>query len=219
VNWSVSLPSSVFGFVECVFGTPSLLFLCFEESLSMGKKLYVGNLPYSVRDGDLEQAFGQFGAVTSAKVMMERDTGRSKGFGFVEMGTDEEAVAAVNGMNGQPLGGRSIVVNEARPMEDRPPRTGGFGGGGGGRREGGGGGYGGGAGGGGGYGGGGGGYGGGAGGGGGYGGGGGGGRREGGGGYGGGGGGESGFRSPYGSGPRGGSGGGRREGGGGGGSY
>ena len=168
----------------------------------MGKKLYVGNLPYSVRDGDLEQAFGQFGAVTSAKVMMERDTGRSKGFGFVEMGTDEEAVAAVNGMNGQPLGGRSIVVNEARPMEDRPPRTGGFGGGGGGRREGGGGGYGGGAGGGGGYGGGGG-----------------GGRREGGGGYGGGGGGESGFRSPYGSGPRGGSGGGRREGGGGGGSY
>ena len=171
----------------------------------MGKKLYVGNLPYSVRDGDLEQAFGQFGAVTSAKVMMERDTGRSKGFGFVEMGTDEEAVAAVNGMNGQPLGGRSIVVNEARPMEDRPPRTGGFGGGGGGRREGGGG-YGGGAGGGGG-----GGYGGGGGGG--YGGGGGGGRREG-----GGGGGESGFRSPYGSGPRGGSGGGggRREGGGGG---
>ena len=173
----------------------------------MGKKLYVGNLPYSVRDGDLEQAFGQFGAVTSAKVMMERDTGRSKGFGFVEMGTDEEAVAAVNGMNGQPLGGRSIVVNEARPMEDRPPRTGGFGGGGGGgRREGGGGGggYGGGAGGGGGYGGGGGGYGGGGG----------GGRREG-----GGGGGESGFRSPYGSGPRGGGsggGGGRREGGGGG---
>jgi hypothetical protein len=173
----------------------------------MGKKLYVGNLPYSVRDGDLEQAFGQFGAVTSAKVMMERDTGRSKGFGFVEMGTDEEAVAAVNGMNGQPLGGRSIVVNEARPMEDRPPRTGGFGGGGG-RREGGGG-YGGGAGGGYGGGGGGGGYGGGGGGG--YGGGGGGGRRE------GGGGGESGFRSPYGSGPRGGSGGGggRREGGGG----
>jgi len=98
----------------------------------MGKKLYVGNLPYSVRDGDLEQAFGQFGAVTSAKVMMERDTGRSKGFGFVEMGTDDEAAAAVNGMNGQPLGGRSIVVNEARPMEDRPPRSGGFGGGGGG---------------------------------------------------------------------------------------
>lgn len=103
----------------------------------MGKKLYVGNLPYSVRDGDLEQAFGQFGSVTSAKVMMERDTGRSKGFGFVEMGTDEEAQSAINGMNGQPLGGRSVVVNEARPMEERPPRSGGFGGGG--RREGGGG--------------------------------------------------------------------------------
>jgi RNA recognition motif-containing protein len=116
------------------------LFLCLEESLSMGKKLYVGNLPYSVRDGDLEQAFGQFGSVTSAKVMMERDTGRSKGFGFVEMGTDEEAQSAINGMNGQPLGGRSVVVNEARPMEERPPRSGGGGFGGGGRREGGGGG-------------------------------------------------------------------------------
>jgi hypothetical protein len=177
----------------------------------MGNKLYVGNLPYSVRDGDLEQAFGEFGAVTSAKVMMERDTGRSKGFGFVEMGSDDEAQAAINGMNGQPLGGRNVVVNEARPMEARPPRTGGggFGGGGGGygggRREGGGGGYGGGREGGGGFGGGregGGGYGG-------------GGRREGGGGYGGGEGGGGGFRSPYGAGPRGG--GGRREGGGGGG--
>lgn len=106
----------------------------------MGNKLYVGNLAYSVRDSDLEQAFGEFGAVTSAKVMMERDTGRSKGFGFVEMGSDQEAQAAINGMNGQPLGGRSVVVNEARPMEARP-RTGGYGGGGGGgRREGGGGG-------------------------------------------------------------------------------
>lgn len=97
----------------------------------MGNKLYVGNLPYSVRDEDLQQSFGQFGAVTSAKVMMERDTGRSKGFGFVEMASDAEAQAAINGMNGQPLGGRSVVVNEARPMEARPPRTGGFGGGGG----------------------------------------------------------------------------------------
>ena len=117
----------------------------------MGNKLYVGNLPYSVRDSDLEQSFGQFGAVTSAKVMMERDTGRSKGFGFVEMASDAEAQAAVEGMNGQPLGGRSLVVNEARPMEARrPPRSGGGGfgggggggyggGGGGGRREGGGG--------------------------------------------------------------------------------
>jgi len=99
----------------------------------MGNKLYVGNLPYTVRDGDLEQSFSQFGAVTSAKVMMERDTGRSKGFGFVEMGSDAEAQAAIEGMNGQPMGGRSLVVNEARPMEPRrPPRSGGFGGGGGG---------------------------------------------------------------------------------------
>jgi hypothetical protein len=148
----------------------------------MGNKLYVGNLPYSVRDGDLEQAFGAFGAVTSAKVMMERDTGRSKGFGFVEMGSDAEAQAAIEGMNGQPMGGRSLVVNEARPMEPRRPGGGGgFGGGGGGyggggRREGGGG-YGG------------------------------GGRREGGGGYGASrreGGGDGNFRSPYGNGPRGG---------------
>lgn len=173
----------------------------------MGNKLYVGNLPYSVRDSDLEQAFGQFGAVTSAKVMMERDTGRSKGFGFVEMGSDAEAQAAIQGMNGQPLGGRGIVVNEARPMEPRPPRSGGgFGGGGGGGygggRSGGGGGYGGGGGGG---------YGGGReGGGGGYGGGG----RGDGGGYGGGGRGEGGFRSPYGTGSRNGGGSGGRSGGG-----
>ncbi|RSZ42408.1 MULTISPECIES: RNA-binding protein [unclassified Variovorax] len=101
----------------------------------MGKKLYVGNLAYSVRDNDLEQAFGEFGAIVSAKVMMERDTGRSKGFGFVEMGTDAEALAAIEAMNGQPLQGRALTVNEARPMEARPPRTGGgggYGGGGGG---------------------------------------------------------------------------------------
>ena len=172
----------------------------------MGNKLYVGNLPYSVRDSDLEQAFGQFGSVTSAKVMMERDTGRSKGFGFVEMGSDAEAQAAIQGMNGQPLGGRGIVVNEARPMEPRPPRSGGGfgGGGGGGGRSGGGGGYGGGGGGG---------YGGGReGGGGGYGGGG----RGDGGGYGGGGRSEGGFRSPYGTGSRNGGGSGGRSGGGGG---
>ena len=95
----------------------------------MGNKLYVGNLAYSVRDESLQQSFSQFGSVTSAKVMMDRDTGRSKGFGFVEMGTDAEAQAAINGMNGQPLEGRAIVVNEARPREERP---GGFGGGGGG---------------------------------------------------------------------------------------
>ena len=95
----------------------------------MGNKLYVGNLPYTVRDEDLQQSFSAYGVVNSAKVMMERDTGRSKGFGFVEMGSDAEAQAAVEGMNGQSLGGRSLVVNEARPMEARPPRTGGYGGG------------------------------------------------------------------------------------------
>jgi RNA recognition motif. (a.k.a. RRM, RBD, or RNP domain) len=160
----------------------------------MGNKLYVGNLAYSIRDEDLQQSFSQFGTVTSAKVMMDRDTGRSKGFGFVEMGSDAEAQSAINGMNGQPLQGRALVVNEARPREERP---GGFGGGGG--RSGGGG-----------YGGGGGGYGGGgSGGGGGYGGGG-GGRSGGGGGYGGGGGGRSGGGGGYGGG------GGSRSGGGGG---
>ncbi|CAN7667826.1 MULTISPECIES: RNA recognition motif domain-containing protein [unclassified Variovorax] len=104
----------------------------------MGKKLYVGNLAYSVRDDTLEQAFGQYGSVASAKVMMERDSGRSKGFGFVEMSSDAEALAAIEGLNGQSLEGRSLTVNEARPMEPRSP--GGFGGGGG--RSGGGGGYG-----------------------------------------------------------------------------
>ena len=98
----------------------------------MGNKLYVGNLPYSYRDSDMEQAFSQFGSVSSAKVMMERDTGRSKGFGFVEMGSDAEAQAAIAGMKGQQVGGRGLVVNEARPMEARPPRSGGYGGGGGG---------------------------------------------------------------------------------------
>jgi len=108
----------------------------------MGNKLYVGNLPYSFRDEDLQQAFAAHGTVTSAKVMMERDTGRSKGFGFVEMGSDAEAQAAINGMNGQQYGGRGLVVNEARPMEPRAPRSGGDFGGGGGRSGGGGGGYG-----------------------------------------------------------------------------
>jgi len=155
----------------------------------VGNKLYVGNLAYSIRDESLHEAFSQFGAVTSAKVMMDRETGRSKGFGFVEMGSDAEAQAAINGMNGQPLEGRPLVVNEARPREERP---GGFGGAprspyGGGRSGGGGGGYGGGGGGG--YGGGGGGYGGGG-----------GGRSGGGGGYGGGGGGRSGGGGGYGGG-------------------
>lgn len=120
----------------------------------MGNKLYVGNLAYSVRDQDLNDAFSQFGAVSSAKVMMDRETGRSKGFGFVEMSSDAEAQAAINGLNGQPVAGRAVVVNEARPREERPAgfrspygggNAGGGGGGGGfggGRREGGGGGYG-----------------------------------------------------------------------------
>lgn len=95
----------------------------------MGNKLYVGNLPYGVRDADLEQAFAPFGSVTSAKVMMERDTGRSKGFGFVEMGSPAEAQAAIAGLHGQNHGGRDLVVNIARPMEPRAPRSGGFGGG------------------------------------------------------------------------------------------
>ena len=99
----------------------------------MGNKLYVGNLAYSVRDESLQTAFGQFGTVTSAKVMMDRETGRSKGFGFVEMSSPAEATAAMNAMNGQPLEGRAVVVNEARPREERPGGFGGGGGGGGGR--------------------------------------------------------------------------------------
>lgn len=100
----------------------------------MGNKLYVGNLPYSFNDTDLERTFSAFGSVNSAKVMMDRDSGRSKGFGFVEMSSDAEANAAVEGLNGKDFGGRGIVVNEARPMEPRAPRSGGYGGGGGGRR-------------------------------------------------------------------------------------
>jgi RNA recognition motif-containing protein len=90
----------------------------------VGNKLYVGNLAYSVSDDILQQRFGEFGTVSSAKVMMDRDTGRSKGFGFVEMGSDQEAQAAIRSLNGQSIDGRAIVVNEARPKEG-----GGFGGG------------------------------------------------------------------------------------------
>ncbi len=97
----------------------------------MENKLYVGNLPYTFRDNDLEQAFSAFGGVNSAKVMMERDTGRSKGFGFVEMASAADAQAAIAGLHGKSQGGRDLVVNIARPMEARPPRSGGgFGGGG-----------------------------------------------------------------------------------------
>ena len=92
----------------------------------MGKKLYVGNLPFTATDQDLNDMFSQTGQVTSAKVIMDRESGRSKGFGFVEMNTDEEAANAVTQFNGADFNGRPIVVNEARPME---PRTGGGGGG------------------------------------------------------------------------------------------
>lgn len=103
----------------------------------MGKKLYVGNLSYSVSSSDLEQLFSQFGSVQSAQVVQDRDTGRSKGFGFVEMGSDAEAQAAIQGLHEKDHEGRPLTVNEARPREDRP---GGGGGGRGGRGGGGGGG-------------------------------------------------------------------------------
>jgi RNA recognition motif-containing protein len=93
----------------------------------MGKRLYVGNLSYRMGDGELSQLFATFGAVNSAQVIMDRDTGRSKGFGFVEMGSDQEAQAAIQGLNGKEIEGRPLTVNEARPKAE------GGGGGGGGR--------------------------------------------------------------------------------------
>ncbi len=95
----------------------------------MNNKLFVGNLPFTVDDAALNHNFSEYGSVQSAKVMMDRETGRSKGFGFVEMASDAEAQSAINGLNGQAISGRAVVVNEARPREERP---GGFGGGGGG---------------------------------------------------------------------------------------
>lgn len=95
----------------------------------MGNRLYVGNLPYSFRDNDMHEVFSAFGSINDAKVMMERDTGRSKGFGFVEMSTEAEAQAAISGLHGQSVGGRALVVNEARPLEPRPARSGGYDGG------------------------------------------------------------------------------------------
>jgi|SRR6516162_3214281 len=101
-------------------------------------KLYVGNLAYSMTDSDLQNLFEQYGAVQSAQVIMDRDTGRSKGFGFVEMGTTEEGQAAIQALNDQEVNGRKLTVNEARPREERGGGgggrgRGGFGGGGGGR--------------------------------------------------------------------------------------
>ena len=100
----------------------------------MAKKLYVGNLSYQVDSSELEQLFGQHGQVLSAQVINDRDTGRSKGFGFVEMANDNEAEAAITALNGQQHNGRALTVNEARPREDRGGGFGGGGGGGGGRR-------------------------------------------------------------------------------------
>ena len=99
----------------------------------MGKKLYIGNLSYEVTDGDLEQMCAPYGTVQSAQVIMDRDTGRSKGFGFVEMGNDQEAQAAIAGLSGQQVGGRTLIVNEARPKDGGGGRGGS--GGGGGRRD------------------------------------------------------------------------------------
>jgi RNA recognition motif-containing protein len=99
----------------------------------MGSKLYVGSLPYSTTEQQLSELFGQHGSVQSAKVITDRFTGQSRGFGFVEMATDEEAQKAITALNGAELGGRTLVVNEARPQEKRS-----FGGGGGGRGSGGG---------------------------------------------------------------------------------
>jgi len=94
----------------------------------MENKLYVGNLPYGFSDNDMQRTFGEFGSVNSAKVIMDRESGRSKGFGFVEMATAAEATAAINALHGQDFGGRDMVVNIAKPMEPRAPRAGGFGG-------------------------------------------------------------------------------------------
>jgi RNA recognition motif-containing protein len=95
----------------------------------MGRKLYVGNLAFGVSDSDLQQMFGAHGTVQSAQVIMDRDTGRSKGFGFVEMGNDQEAQAAIQALNGKESGGRALTVNEPRPKTEGGAR-GGYGGGG-----------------------------------------------------------------------------------------
>lgn len=95
----------------------------------MGKKLYVGNLPFSATEQVLLDTFAQCGTVESAKIITDRDTGRSKGFGFVEMATDDEAQAAINKLNGADYDGRTMSVSEARPMAPRENRGGGFGGG------------------------------------------------------------------------------------------
>ena len=97
--------------------------------MNMAKKLYVGGLPYSTTDDQLRDAFAEAGTVDSATIIIDKMSGRSKGFGFVEMSSEEEAQKAIDMWNGKDFGGRSLTVNEARPMEERPPRTGGNGGG------------------------------------------------------------------------------------------
>jgi RNA recognition motif-containing protein len=99
-----------------------------EEVNSMATKLYVGGLPYSTQEDALKELFAQAGSVVSAVIIMDKMSGRSKGFGFVEMANDEEAQKAVSMFNDQEFEGRKLTVNEARPMEARPPRTGGNGG-------------------------------------------------------------------------------------------
>ena len=99
----------------------------------MGRKLYVGNLPYEVGETELQELFGKAGSVDSVTVMRDQATGRARGFAFVEMGTDEEAQNAITSLNGAQVGGRGLTVNEARPKPTRSGGGGGFGGGGGGR--------------------------------------------------------------------------------------
>src|ERR1700741_1897535 len=119
---------------------PGVLLFLFRRPF-MGKKLYVGNLAYRIADSDLQQMFEAHGTVESAQVIMDRDTGRSKGFGFVEMGSDQEAQSAIAALNGKESDGRALTVNEARPKEGggggrggSGGGRGGYGGGGGGRR-------------------------------------------------------------------------------------
>jgi cold-inducible RNA-binding protein len=122
-------PSRLMGFTRI----PFLLSLLFRSSI-VGKKLYVGNLTYNVNESDLEALFSQYGSVQSAQIIIDRDTNRSKGFGFVEMGSDAEAQAAIDALNGQDHDGRNLTVNEAKPREERGGGggRGGYGGGGGG---------------------------------------------------------------------------------------
>jgi uncharacterized membrane protein YgcG len=123
--------------VDCVIERPPVskriqrikLLKHFEGVHTLGNKLYVGNLSYNVGDSELEQLLSTFGTVSSAKVITDRDTGRSKGFGFVEMGTNEEASAAIAALNGKEVDGRALTVNEAKPKTDNGGGRGGFGGG------------------------------------------------------------------------------------------